>query len=150
LTQLANAESVPAEGIPLALGVVQNPKGQLSSTLANAIIVLTKPDSADRRVARLFVLLPTQLKKMPHSGKDYESALNAFLASPKLENHHLLVEQLAEKRDGQTARYADVALLSLSGPHRREPGVAASCRRRLSTPAGLRPRDASRSFKPSP
>ena len=54
------------------------------------------------------------LKKMPDAGKDYEAATTAFFTSPKLENHHLLIEQIAEKLDGQTSLYADAALLNLA------------------------------------
>lgn len=113
LTQLANAESVPADGIPLALEVVQKPNGHLPSTLANAIMVLARTDSAEGVTATLAVF--DGLKKLPDSGKDYEAATTAFFASPKLENHHQLIEQIAEKLDGKFSLYADAALLHLAG-----------------------------------
>lgn len=112
--QLAVAETIPADAIPMLVGVLKDtPKASHSTaTIAQAIIALTKTDSADGVSATLAVLSP--LQKMPESFKDYEAATNAFFNSPKLENHHQLVEQIAEKLDGPTSRYADSALLYLA------------------------------------
>jgi putative membrane-bound dehydrogenase-like protein len=112
LIQLANAETIPATAVPLALSVVKALEGHTPSTVSNAIIVLTKTDSAEGVTATLAAL--DVLKKMPESGKDYEAATTAFFNSPKLENHHQLIEQMAEKHDGSTAIFADAALLSLA------------------------------------
>ncbi|MES2735938.1 MAG: discoidin domain-containing protein [Verrucomicrobiota bacterium] len=136
VAQLAVAETIPADAIPMLVGVLKStqelqlaktpkeqttsnpgivnpPELKLSSTLlSQAIIALTKTDSAEGVSATLAVLSPMQ--KMPESFKDFEAASAAFFASPKLENHHLLIEQIAEKLDGPTSRYADAALLNLA------------------------------------
>ncbi|HAL72712.1 MAG TPA: heme-binding protein, partial [Verrucomicrobiales bacterium] len=136
VAQLAVAETIPADAIPMLVGVLKStqelqlaktpkeqttsnpgivnpPELKLSSTLlSQAIIALTKTDSAEGVSATLAVLAPMQ--KMPESFKDFEAASAAFFASPKLENHHLLIEQIAEKLDGPTSRYADAALLNLA------------------------------------
>ena len=136
VAQLSVAETIPASAIPMLVGVLKStpelqlaktPKDQttsnpgivnpaelkLSSTLlSQAIIALTKTDSADGAAATLAALSP--LQKMEGAFKDYEAASTAFFNSPKLENHHQLIEQIAEKLDGQTSRYADAALLNLS------------------------------------
>ncbi|MCW0216829.1 MAG: c-type cytochrome, partial [Prosthecobacter sp.] len=136
VAQLSVAETIPASAIPMLVGVLKStpelqlaktPKDQttsnpsivnpaelkLSSTLlSQAIIALTKTDSADGAAATLSALAP--LQKMEGAFKDYEAASTTFFNSPKLENHHQLIEQIAEKLDGQTSRYADAALLNLS------------------------------------
>ncbi|GAA5140048.1 hypothetical protein GCM10023213_21900 [Prosthecobacter algae] len=115
VAQLAVAETIPADAIPMLVKVLaeaaQAP-GHTTATLSQAIIALTKTDSADGVSATLAVLSPMQ--KMPEYFKDFEAASAAFFASPKLENHHLLIEQIAEKLDGPTSRYADAALLNLA------------------------------------
>ncbi|MBB5039429.1 DUF7133 domain-containing protein [Prosthecobacter dejongeii] len=136
VAQLAVAETIPADAIPMLVGVLKSTQElqlaktskdqttsnpgivdpselKLSSTLlSQAIIALTKTDSAEGVSATLAVLSPMQ--KMPESFKDFEAASAAFFASPKLENHHLLIEQIAEKLDGPASRYADAALLNLA------------------------------------
>lgn len=119
--QMAGAEEVPAEAVPLLVGLVRNGGIPVPSeagakngpsTLSQAIIALSKTDSADGVQATLNVL--DALKKLPDSGKDYEAALNAFLNAPKLENHHQLVEQIAEKAEWARSMYAYAALLNLA------------------------------------
>jgi peptidoglycan/xylan/chitin deacetylase (PgdA/CDA1 family) len=73
---------------------------------------LSKTDSADGVSATLAALEP--LKKLPDSGKDYDAAFNAFLNAPKLENHHQLIEQIAEKAEWPVSMYANAALLNLA------------------------------------
>ncbi|MGV3661078.1 MAG: DUF7133 domain-containing protein [Prosthecobacter sp.] len=111
VAQLAVAETIPADAVPLLLQALKLPEAK-TSTLSQAIIALTKTDSAEGVAATLAALSP--LQKMPESQKDYEAATTAFFNSPKLENHHLLVEQAAEKLDGDTSRTADAALLYLA------------------------------------
>ncbi|HCN30200.1 MAG TPA: heme-binding protein [Verrucomicrobiales bacterium] len=113
--QLATAEEIPAEAVPLLVGLVREvgqvgPVGPVA--LSQAIIALSKTDSADGVSATLAALEP--LKKLPDSGKDYEAAFNAFLNAPKLENHHQLVEQIAEKGEWPVSMYANAALLNLA------------------------------------
>jgi putative membrane-bound dehydrogenase-like protein len=127
VAQLATAETIPADAVPLLVGVLKSstelqlapgatasPQNGLKSgsTLAGAIIALAKTDSAEGVSATLAAL--DVLKKLPESGKDFEAATTAFFNAPKLENHHQLVEQIAEKHDGNTSVYADAALLNLA------------------------------------
>jgi putative membrane-bound dehydrogenase-like protein len=113
--QLAGAEEIPAEAVPLLLGLVADAgkSGPITSTtLSQAIIALAKTDSAEGASATLAAL--DTLKKLPDSGKDFDAATNAFFNAPKLENHHQLVEQTAEKLSGSASLYADAALLNLA------------------------------------
>ncbi len=110
--QMAGAEEIPAEAVPLLVGLVRQVGPVGPATLAQAITALSKTDSADAVQATLAALEP--LKKLPDSGKDYEAALNAFLNAPKLENHHQLVEQIAEKAEWPVSMYANAALLNLA------------------------------------
>ena len=110
--QMAGAEEIPAEAVPLLVGLVRQvgPVGPVA--LSQAIIALSKTDSADGVSATLAALEP--LKKLPDSGKDFDAAFNAFLNAPKLENHHQLVEQIAEKGEWPVSMYANAALLNLA------------------------------------
>lgn len=115
VAQLAVAEVVPAEAVDLVVKFV-NDAGKstptTSAALSQAIIALSKTDSAQGVSATLTAF--EALKKLPDSGKDFDAALNAFLNAPKLENHHQLVEQVAEKLEWPVSMYADAALLSLA------------------------------------
>lgn len=119
--QMAGADEIPGEAVPLLVGIVRNGgipapsetgAKNAPATLSQAIIALSKTDSADGVQVTLHAL--DALKKLPDSGKDYESALNAFLNAPKLENHHQLVEQIAEKGEWAHSMYAYAALLNLA------------------------------------
>jgi putative membrane-bound dehydrogenase-like protein len=110
--QMAGAEEIPAEAVPLLVGLVRQVGPVGPTTLAQAITALSKNDSADGVSATLAALEP--LKKLPDSGKDYDAALAAFLNAPKLENHHQLVEQIAEKAEWPVSMYANAALLNLA------------------------------------
>jgi putative heme-binding domain-containing protein len=83
-----------------------------ADTLGQAIVALSKTDSADGAASSLSAL--ARLRKLPDSQKPYEAALQAFLNAPKLENHHELVEKRAEAMDGDAAKFADAALLHLA------------------------------------
>lgn len=110
--QLAAAEEVPAEAVPLLVGLVKSDRSVPSAALSQAMIALSKTDSAEGVQVTLAALEP--LRKMPGAFKDYEAASTAFFNAPKLENHHLLLEQLAEKLDGSVSLQADAALLHLA------------------------------------
>jgi putative heme-binding domain-containing protein len=111
IAQLSAAETLPSGAVPLALGAFSQP-GLSATTISQAIMVLAKADSADGVKASLAELAP--LKQMPGSDRDFEAASNAFFSSPKLENHHQLIEKEAEKLDGPAAVFADAALLTLA------------------------------------
>lgn len=121
--QMAAAEEIPAEAVPLLVGALksspvasqlasQESSREATALLSQSIIALSKTDSADAVAATLAALEP--LKRLPDSGKDYEAALNAFLNAPKLENHHQLIEQIAEKAEWAHSMYAYAALLNLA------------------------------------
>jgi putative membrane-bound dehydrogenase-like protein len=124
--QLAGAEEIPAEAVPLLVGALKGGAGvqggqiltggdglKPSTTFhSQVIIALSKTDSAEGVEATLYALEP--IKKLPDSGKDYDAALAAFLNAPKLENHHQLVEQIAEKAEWAHSMYAYAALLNLA------------------------------------
>ncbi|HRH97517.1 MAG TPA: discoidin domain-containing protein, partial [Prosthecobacter sp.] len=123
VAQLAVAEEVPVDAIPMLVKALQSSPvaPQLDSEgssrgatglLSGAIIALSKTDSAEGVSATLAALEP--LRKLPDSSKDYEAAFNAFLNAPKLENHHQLVEQIAEKGEWPVSMYANAALLNLA------------------------------------
>lgn len=129
VAQIAMADEVPAEAVPLLVGALRSsigfqpvPNGSKAADaeaqprkamlLSQAITALSKTDSADGVSATLAALEP--LKKLPDSGKDYDAALAAFLNAPKLENHHQLVEQIAEKGEWPVSMYANAALLNLA------------------------------------
>ena len=113
--QLAGAEEIPAEAVPLLARLVSDAGKSApisAATLSQAIIALAKTDSAEGASATLAAL--DTLKKLPDSGKDFDAATSAFFNAPKLENHHQLVEQAAEKLSGAASLYADAALLHLA------------------------------------
>lgn len=112
VAQIAMADEVPAEAVELLVRQVRLVGQAGPTTLAQAITALSKTDSADGVSATLAALEP--LKKLPDSGKDYDAALAAFLNAPKLENHHQLVEQIAEKGEWPVSMYANAALLNLA------------------------------------
>ncbi len=108
--QLAAAENIPAAGIPMLVSAAQN-EGSAPAVLAQAIAALAKTDSADGVKASLTALVT--LGKAQGFGKEQEAARAAFLGSPKLENHHQLLEVEAEKVGTPAAQWADMALLTL-------------------------------------
>ena len=115
--QLATAETIPVDAIPLLLSAAKtDPEGMeptvAATMLMNAIVALSKTDSSEGCVATLPALLA--LGKVPGAGKEQEAARTAFFASPKLENHHDALEVEAEKLGTPTALWADAALLTLS------------------------------------
>jgi putative heme-binding domain-containing protein len=112
VAQIAMADEIPAEAVPILVGLVQQVGPVGPATLSQAITALSKTDSAAGVSATLAALEP--LKKLPDSGKDYDAALAAFLNAPKLENHHQLVEQIAEKAEWPVSMYANAALLNLA------------------------------------
>ena len=107
LSQLARTERLPAEGLPILLAVATQP-GSAAADRVTAITVLAKADSAEGVTASLAAL--SLLDKKDEVNK----ALAAFLGSPKLENHHTLIEHAAEKSTAPEAVWADAALLALA------------------------------------
>ncbi len=111
VAQLATAESIPSEAIPLLVQAAQS-KEFPENVIAQSVAALAKVDSADGARASLQALV--QLTAMKAGNKDREAARNAFLNAPKLENHHQMIEDAAAKMDGELSVWADAALLTLS------------------------------------
>jgi putative heme-binding domain-containing protein len=109
---LAGAEDLPAAALPLLIGLLEQHAQHSPTTLSQAIVALSRSDSAKAVEVSLSAL--SELRRRNHNGKEYETAASAFFAAPKLENHHLLLEQLAAAMKGVSAREADAALLSLA------------------------------------
>jgi len=117
VAQLASSEEVPADAIPLLVTAVKTDPKTLepniaSAMISNAVIALTKTDSAEGVVATLSAF--QKLQSIPGGGKENETAQAAFFESPKLENHHQLLELEAEKTGREEGMWADAALLKLS------------------------------------
>ncbi|RYD38562.1 MAG: c-type cytochrome, partial [Verrucomicrobiaceae bacterium] len=115
--QLATAETIPVDAIPLLLSAARADTTGMEPTTAatmlmNSVIALSKTDSTEGAVASLQTLL--NLSKISGAGKEAEAARSAYFASPKLENHHQALEEEAEKIGTPTALWADAALLTLS------------------------------------
>ncbi|MES2440417.1 MAG: ThuA domain-containing protein [Verrucomicrobiota bacterium] len=110
IEQLSSVETIPADCVPYLISATQ---GDLPArTIARAITILSKTDSKDGCLASLSAL--AKLDQMADSDRPLEFAQKAFLAAPKLENHHQLLEDEAEKLNGAASQWADAALLALS------------------------------------
>ena len=128
---------------PLSPKVEPGDSRRESATLSSAIIALAKTDSADGCAATLtglaalgeiIVKHQTQLAEaakiedpnaskqakkdastlLAEANKQQQDAITAFLQSPKLENHHQLMEKEVEKVGTPSALWAEAALLKLS------------------------------------
>ncbi len=108
IAQLATAETIPAEVIPDLLTAL---KGDFPpETMVRAVIILAKTDSKEGCLASLAAM--ENLRAIKNSAA--KNAMDAFLNSPKLENHHQLLEEQAARLDGPVSLWADAALLNLS------------------------------------
>jgi putative heme-binding domain-containing protein len=117
VAQLATADTIPADAVPLLVAAVQSAEkgGESVSpvTLSKAIIALTKTDSAEGVSATLAAF--HFLKHAKDATKEFDDARTAFMNAPKLENHHQLIEDAAVKQLGKPVGiWADAALISLS------------------------------------
>ncbi len=110
-TQLAGADAIPGEAVPLLIQAAQS-KEFNAGTISQAITALAKVDSAEGALASLEGI--ARLAGMAASGKERDAGRNAFLNTPKLENHHQMLEGIAEKMEGKLSVWADAALLTLS------------------------------------
>ena len=109
--QLAGADAIPAEAVPLLIQAARSTEFSASAIL-HAITALSKVDSAEGARASLEGVV--RLAGMSGASKEREAARNAFLNAPKLENHHQIFEDIAAKMEGKSAQWADAALLTLS------------------------------------
>ena len=122
--QLANAEDIPVDAIPLLIKAAKtNPDGMepnpTATLLENAITTLAKTDSPEGMLASLQAM--ASLEKVPGSERQQRNVKSVFFDSPKLENHHQIFEDEAEKTGTPLAVWADAALLNLSSRKKGSP-----------------------------
>ena len=122
--QLATAETIPVSAIPLLIEAANaDPEGMepavAASLLENAITALSKTDSKEGAIASLQAMI--SLRKVFGSERQQDKAKNVFFNSQKLENHHQILEDEAEKMDGELSMWADAALLNLSARKKGSP-----------------------------
>ena len=140
VAQLAAIDTIPTEGIDLLVTALAiEPIDH--ATIASAIIALSKTDSREgcegslvalgrlhanldalRQAQKAVSQLPDPVKaksegkyakqRLGEATKQFDNALKVFLGSPKLENHHGLIETMAASEEGSV--WADAALLALA------------------------------------
>ncbi|MEJ6579836.1 MAG: hypothetical protein QNL33_09560 [Akkermansiaceae bacterium] len=115
--QLATAEDIPVDAIPLLIKAARtNPEGLDPNTAAtlllNAVTALAKTGSSEGAIASLQAMI--SLQGVFGSERQQDAVRNLFFNSQKLENHHQILEEEAEKISGQLSIWADAALLNLS------------------------------------
>jgi putative heme-binding domain-containing protein len=141
--QLATAETIPAEGVAILLAAAKNAESD-PATLSRAVLALVKLDGDEPFQATLSAFAgltakldglraalktagenpdPVKAKSdqkyarsaLTDAEKNLEEATNAFLQSPKLENHHLAVEKIAAEKPGTSEGFwANAAVISLA------------------------------------
>jgi putative heme-binding domain-containing protein len=104
--QLAEADSIPTEAIPLLMKASGSDD---DATATAAAIALCKVDNRDATYAILGTLARLGGKK-----KDFAKLRNAFFNSRLIENQHQALEQSAPMLDGTLSVWADAALLNLA------------------------------------
>lgn len=109
VAQLATREGVPSAGLPFLIQAAEC-DGPLAMIL-QAVELLQQDASADACVATLKAL--ETLTLADKDGNYLGLAKKAFFEGAKLENHHQLLEKIAEKQDGEESKWADAALLAL-------------------------------------
>ncbi|MEO7098041.1 MAG: discoidin domain-containing protein [Luteolibacter sp.] len=108
--QLGAKETVPTAGLPFLIQAAKSdgPPRMIAFTVS----IFSRLDSDEGCVLSLVAL--EKLARMKGAGKQYDFARKTFLEAPKLENHHQLLEDIAEKTDSAGSVWADAALLALS------------------------------------
>ncbi|MDB6003870.1 MAG: Trehalose utilization, partial [Prosthecobacter sp.] len=115
VAQLATAETIPGDAIPLLISAANSKQldpQSAAATLANTLTAIAKTDNAEAWTAALNALI--SLDAQQGSGKEQEAGRTAFLNAPKLENVHQAFETEATKIGTPTAAWAEAALLSLA------------------------------------
>ena len=115
VAQLATAETIPADGIPLLIAAANSKEldpQSAATTLANTLTAIAKTDNAEAWMAALNALVA--LDAQQGAGKEQDTGRTAFLTAPKLENVHQALEAEAAKAGTPAAAWADAALLSLA------------------------------------
>ena len=110
--QLSTAATIPGNAIPLLIKAASS-EASADDIIANAVIGLSKTESADAFRAMLDGLAQLELEKR-HNAKDAEHAREAFLNAAKLDQHVDLFAEVAAKMDGKKSIWADAALIKLA------------------------------------
>ncbi|MEM7697015.1 MAG: plastocyanin/azurin family copper-binding protein [Verrucomicrobiota bacterium] len=110
--QLAAAEDIPAEALPLVLACAEDPSSP-PGAIADAVKILVRSDHENAFSATMRGLVT--LQETEGAGKERGAAKNAFLKAPKLENHHdTLVRLLESEPDSAEGKWAAIGLLQLA------------------------------------
>jgi putative membrane-bound dehydrogenase-like protein len=104
--QLAEADSIPANALPLLLKAATDAANK-DDVLVPAIQALAKTDGADSTKAVLAALARL-------GGDARNKGRDAFFNSRLPENQHQLLESIAEKAEGKESLWADATLLRLA------------------------------------
>jgi putative membrane-bound dehydrogenase-like protein len=112
LKQLAATGSLPPKAMPLIQKATLHPEST-AEILLDVVRVLTKSD--DREALNFMLAALNRLTTIKDAGKQLEAARRDFFNAPKLENHHLALEQIAAvKPDTLDGHHAAMAVLSLA------------------------------------
>ncbi len=128
--QLANAESVPVNAIPL---LVRTATADATSDAirAQAVIALAKTDSADAWRAVLTAL--PRVRKTTSENNLSEKAQSAVNNAPRLDQVHAVFEEVAPKLDGEASLIAEGMLLKLASRKVGSPEAREAASRSLDT-----------------
>jgi len=117
VSQLANLDAVPTVAVPLLSRAIADPATS-GETVALAVTALTKTDAESAVRAALAGLARLKTAAEGPDGaaalKSLETVGTAFVAAPRLDQHHSLLEREAEALHGPSSLWADAALLNLS------------------------------------
>ncbi|MEN9573231.1 MAG: hypothetical protein RL514_1086 [Verrucomicrobiota bacterium] len=119
---LADADDIPAAALPLLIRVV-NDKDTEPKLRVDGIVALAKTDSRDA-----FAAIIKGMTLNCHDG--IHRARKAYLAAPRLENHHPLFIELA-KADDAMARIAMEAVMQIASNAIGAPAPRTACRAAL-------------------
>jgi putative membrane-bound dehydrogenase-like protein len=108
--QIAALETMPEGGLPFVLDAAKTSTSP--QILALTIKALSKMDSPEACLAALAAL--DRLSGMEDARKLAGATRRDFFNSPKLENHHLLLEQIAAKMETPISVWAEACVLVLS------------------------------------
>ena len=119
ISQIAVASEVPSDALPIVLkGARTFESGP--AVHADAVKILMQSDHAEAIPAAIAAL--NFIDRVKGSGKQATAARGYFLKSPKLENHHLVLEKIAaEKPDSLEGRWSAMAILELASRKKGSP-----------------------------
>jgi putative heme-binding domain-containing protein len=109
--QLAEAESIPVQAIPLLVAVATG-NGSSDASRAQAVIALSHSDSAEGWKAILSSMRRVQQTQTENNLA--ERARSAVQNAPKLDQVHAVFEEVADKADGDSSLMAETILLRLA------------------------------------